>query len=66
MFRNSEYTENVEYIPYIPEKFFNENPDNDVIQEKSNIRFYVDSTNVVSPNDWYNDYFEVHFKINNY
>ena len=64
MFRNSEYTEKVEYIPYTPEKFFNENPGNNKPQEKSNIRFYVDSTNEVSPNDWYNAYFEVHFIIN--
>ena len=64
MFRKQEYTEKVEYIPYTPEKFFNENPGNDKPQEKSNIRFYVDSTNEVSPNDWYNSYFKVHFKIN--
>ena len=64
MFRKQEYTEKVENIPYIPEKFFNENPENNKPQEKSNIRFYVDSTNEVSPNDWYNAYFEVHFKIN--
>ena len=64
MFRKQEYIEKVEYIPYIPEKFFNENPENNKPQEKSNIRFYVDSTNEVSPNDWYNAYFEVHFKIN--
>ena len=63
MFRKQEYTEKVEYIPYTPEKFFNENPKNNKPQEKSNIRFYVDSTNKVSPNDWYNSYFEVHFKI---
>ena len=43
---------------------FNENPENNKPQEKSNIRFYVDSTNEVSPNDWYNSHFEVHFKIN--
>ena len=64
--RNSEYTEKVEYIPYTPEKFFNENPGNNEPQEKSNIRFYIDSTNEVSPNDWYNAYFEVHFKINKF
>ena len=64
MFRNSEYTEKVEYIPYTPEKHFNENPGNNKSQEKSNIRFYIDSTNEVSPNDWYNAYFEVHFTIN--
>ena len=63
MFRNSEYTEKVEFILYTPERFFNENPGNNKSQEKSNIRFYVDSTNEVSPNDWYNSYFEVHFKI---
>ena len=57
MFRKQEYTEKVEYIPYTPEKFFNENPGNEKPQEKSNIRFYVDSTNEVSPNDWYNAYF---------
>ena len=64
MFRKQEYTEKAEYIPYTPEKFFNENPENNKPQEKSNIRFYVDSTNEVSPNDWYNAYFEVHFKLN--
>ena len=64
MFRGSQYTEKIEYIPYTPERSFNENPENKKSQEKSNIRFYVDSTNEVSPNDWYNAYFEVHFKIN--
>ena len=63
MFRGSKYTEKVEYIPYTPERSFNKNPENNKSQEKSNIRFYVDSTNEVSPNDWYNAYFEVHFKI---
>ena len=47
----------------LQKKFLMKNPGNDKPQEKSNIRFYVDSTNEVSPNDWYNSYFEVHFKI---
>ena len=64
MFRGSQYTEKVEYIPYTPERSFNENPENNKSQEKSNIRFYVDSTNEVNSNDWYNAYFEVHFKLN--
>ena len=64
MFRGSKYIKKVEYIPYTPKRSFNENPGNNRPQEKSNIRFYVDSTNEVSPNDWYNAYFEVHFKIN--
>ena len=64
MFRRSQYTEKVEYIPYTPEKSFKEDPGDGNSQEKSNVRFYVDSTNEVSPNDWYNAYFEVHFKIN--
>ena len=63
MFRKQEYTEKVEYIPYTPEKIFL-NPENNKSQEKSNIRFYVESTNEVSPNDWYNAFFDVHFKIN--
>ena len=63
MFRGSQYTEKIEFIPYTPEKSFNENLGNNINQEKSNIRFYVDSTNEVSPNDWYNSYFEVHSKL---
>ena len=35
-----------------------------IILKKSNIRFFIDSTNEINPNDWYNAYFEVHFKIN--
>ena len=64
MFRKQEYTKKVEYISYIPDNFFNENPGNENPQEKSNIRFYVNSTDEVSPNVWYNAFFEVHFKIN--
>ena len=64
MFRSSQYAEKVEYIPYTPEKSFKEDPGNDNPQIKNNIKFYVDSTNEVSPNDWYNSYFEIHFKLN--
>ena len=64
MFRNSEYTEKVQYISYKPEDVLNKNPGNGNSQEKSNIRFYVNSTDEVYPNDWYNAFFEVHFKIN--
>ena len=64
MFRNSENTEKVEYISYKPDYFFNQNPGENIPQEKSNIRFYVNSTDDVNPNDWYNAYFDIHFKIN--
>ena len=64
MFRNSENTEKIEYISYKPDYFFNQNPGENNPQEKSNIRFYVNSTDDVNPNDWYNAYFDIHFKIN--
>ena len=64
MFRNSENTEKVEYISYTPDFFFNVNPGNSITQEKSNIRFYVNTTDEINPIDWYNAYFDVNFKIN--
>ena len=64
MFRNSENTEKIEYISHKPDYFFNQNPGNNIPQEKSNIRFYVNSADDVNPNDWYNAYFDIHFKIN--
>ena len=64
MFRNSENVEKVEYISYKPDYIFNQNPGNGNPQEKSNIRFYVNSTDDVNPNDWYNAYLDIHFKIN--
>ena len=64
MFRNSENTEKVEYISYSPNYFFNENPGNGNTQKKSNIRFYVNTTDEINPIDWYNAYFDVNFKIN--
>ena len=64
MFRNSENLEKIEYISYKPDFIFNQNPGDSNPQEKSNIRFYVNSTDDVNPNDWYNAFFQVFFKIN--
>ena len=64
MFRNSENIEKIEYISYTPNYFFNENPGNGNPQKKSNIRFYVNTTDEINPIDWYNAYFDVNFKIN--
>ena len=64
MFRNSENTEKIEYISYKPDYIFNQNPGENIPQEKSNIRFYINSTDDVNPNDWYNAFFQVFFKIN--
>ena len=64
MFRGSQYAEKIEYIRYTPGKSFIENPSYGNSHVENDIRFYIDSTNEVSPNDWYNAYFEVQFKIN--
>ena len=64
MFRKPEYTKKVDFISYKLNYFFNENPGNSIPQEKSNIRFYVNTTDEVNPYDWYNAYFDVNFKIN--
>ena len=62
MFRNSENLEKIEYISYKPDFIFNQNPGNNNPQEKSNIRFYVNSTDDVNPNDWYNAFFKFFLK----
>ena len=64
MFRDSENTRKIDYISYTPDFIFNKNPLNNIPQEKSNIRFYINSTDDVNPNDWYNAFFQVFFKIN--
>ena len=64
MFRNSENTKKIEYTFYTPHEELNKNPGNNNPQKKSNIRFFIDTTNEINPIDWYNAYFEVYFKIN--
>ena len=64
MFRNSENTKKIEYTFYTPHEELNQNPGNNNPQKKSNIRFFIDTTNEINPNDWYKAYFEIYFKIN--